>query len=65
MLRTAVHRGQSGFSLGTEKKKVKFKEQLAYKRASPRSLPNGRGAAGTLSGSERLESNMVYILPPP
>lgn len=33
-----------------EKKYIDLKEQPEYKRASPRTFPNGEGATGTLSG---------------
>lgn len=45
-------------------KKAKYKSQLEYKRASPRTLPNSEGAAGSLFGWERL-THVVYTLPLP
>ena len=47
----------------TEKKSLGLKEQLKYKGTIPRTLPNGRGAAGTLLGLEELVNATVYTSP--
>lgn len=51
-------------SLSTEKR-CSIKEQLACKRDNAITLPSGRGAIGTLSRSEELENNLVYITTQP
>lgn len=46
---------------GTQKKSVGLKEQLNYKRSSPRPPPNSEGATGILSGSVVLVNTTVYV----
>lgn len=49
----------------TKNEQLGLKEQLEYKRSRSRTLPDSRGVAVTLSGSESLASTKVYVPLPP
>ena len=41
-----------------------LKEQLAYKRDNPRTLPNSGGPTGKVSRLQALKNDMVYVPTP-